>query len=53
MAIAENKDKIMVVSKKATKDKLIELAEKDGRTLSNFCNMIFENYLSELEKATK
>jgi hypothetical protein len=49
MAIGKDKDKVVSVVSKTTKQKLEELAEKDNRSLSNYCSIILENYVAGLK----
>jgi len=47
--ISPNNTRIMLTVNKDIKEKLEEIATNERRSLSNFINLILENYLKELE----
>ena len=48
-----NKAQILVRTSNETKEKLTQLAEQDNRSLSNFIEVILENYIKGLNINTK
>ena len=45
MAISKNNDRLVVIISKELKAQLGELAEKDGRTVSNYVKVLLENHI--------
>ena len=45
MAISKNNDRLVVIISKELKAQLGELAEKDGRTVSNYVKVLLENHV--------
>ena len=50
MAIGENKTRTNITFPKELKTKLEELAQKDGRSLTNLINKILTDYVEEAQK---
>ena len=51
--IGKDKERIVIAISKEDKTKLNELAEKDSRSLSNFCALILHNYLASQAQPKK
>lgn len=51
MSVSSKDKKIVVVATPEIKSKFIELAEADGRTLSNYVLQILKEYLSQLDNS--
>ena len=47
MSISKDNDRLVVIISKQVKAQLSELAEKDGRTLSNYVKVLLENHVKE------
>ena len=47
MAIPKGKDRIIITVTNELKEKLIELAEKDNRNLSNYCANLLEKMVED------
>ena len=47
MSISKDNDRLVVIISKQIKAQLSELAEKDGRTLSNYVKVLLENHVKE------
>ena len=47
MSISKYNDRLVVIVSKEVKAQLSELAEKDGRTLSNYVKVLLENHVKE------
>lgn len=47
MAISEDKARIVIVVDKTTKEQLETLAKADSRSLSNYVNLILDNYVKD------
>ena len=45
MSISKNNDRLVVIVSKEVKAQLGELAEKDGRTVSNYVKVLLENHV--------
>ena len=45
MSISKDNDRLVVIVSKELKTQLGELAEKDGRTLSNYVKVLLENHI--------
>ena len=45
MSISKNNDRLVVIISKELKTQLGELAEKDGRTVSNYVKVLLENHV--------
>lgn len=50
MAISKDNDRLTIIISKDNKNKLSELAKKDGRSLSNYIVRVLEDHLSKKEE---
>ena len=49
MAISKDNDRLVVIISKEVKALLGELAEKDGRSVSNYVKVLLENHVKNKE----
>ena len=47
MAISKDNDRLVVIISKEVKAQLGELAEKDGRSVSNYVKVLLENHVKD------
>ena len=47
MSIGKNSDRLVIIISKELKTQLGALAEKDGRTVSNYVKVLLENHVKD------